>query len=921
MGGGRMQVIPYTSDLCWVLFVQKHIIHGFLPAASIAPKPAVPRTPPPRSPNPSPERPRSALAAVILATTLTGRTVAIPQPRQRSRSESDATSVEKDSFIEPYATTSELRHQPNWQSEMGRRPSLPSFEMLCYEEEENTDLNLSSSYKESGNVIARKEEGDLGDAVYAVPHRNQVPSSHEVDSEDEENISGQDGFPDSPLLPQRTQKKDVHFVISVSPERTHGEEGCGSGSEALHTLPLHSWVPGVARAVAQWSPWNELDEKPPLREKPPPSPDITGKTRQRWIEITKEKFEELREENLHLNSTNQTLTFELNLVKQAMKELQLKLKRTEKENRKLKEAEKASSEEDITGKTRQRWIEITKEKFEELREENLHLNSTNQTLTFELNLVKQAMKELQLKLKRTEKENRKLKEAEKASSEEVAAPELLCLRKQAQELVDENDGLKMTVHRLNVELSRYQTKFRPLSKEESINIEGLPSQGPVPPWLLDVKYLSPLLLAYEDRMKEKDELNATLQEEMRVFRMRVQEVVKENEDLHQQLIKSRTLTSEEWQVGLRFRHQLQAQAELVLEENRLLIEQLEIQQRKAKDTHQERLQEVSKLTKQLILLETKTQSQEKELTENKEQLESLRTKCQELKTQLDGKIAMKVHASIVNELKSQLQKEEEKENAEMEELMEKLAVLQVQKKGLLLEKNNLTTQNKALETELERAQKINRRSQRKIDVLKKQVEKAMVNEMSAHQYLANLVGLAENITQERDNLMYLAQCLESEKHGVLDKIVEGNIRLGRLEEKVKGYKKQSALKLGNISHRLAEQQEDFANKTAQYQQEMRHLHQMLQDKQDVLDEALQQKREVESELEVVWESTSKENQRIRELLQATLERKGMWDNTRTFKDPCLDGVSQGDVLDGCIFSYCDMKPPPATCQSLREPPG
>lgn len=48
----------------------------------------------------------------------------------------------------------------------------------------------------------------------------------------------------------------------------------------------------------------------------------------------------------------------------------------------------------------------------------------------------------------------------------VAAPELHYLRKQAQELVDENDGLKMTVHCLNVELSRYQTKFRHLSKEE-----------------------------------------------------------------------------------------------------------------------------------------------------------------------------------------------------------------------------------------------------------------------------------------------------------------------------------------------------------------------------------------------------------------------------------------------------------------------
>ncbi|VCX30599.1 unnamed protein product [Gulo gulo] len=519
-------------------------------------------------------------------------------------------------------------------------------------------------------------------------------------------------------------------------------------------------------------------------------------------------------------------------------------------------------------------MEITKEKFEELKEENVLLSGANQTLTLELNLIKQAMKELQLKLKRMEKENRKLKEAEKTSPQEVvAAPELLYLRKQAQELVDENDGLKMTVHRLNVELSRYQTKFRHLSKEETLNIDGLPSKGPAPPWLLDIKYLSPLLLAYEDRMKEKDELNATLQEEMRMFRVRVQEVVKENEELHRELTKSSPVTSEEWR-------QLQTQAELVLEENKLLIEQLEIQQRKVKDTHQERLQEVSKLTKQLMLLETKTQNQEKELTENKEELEILRTKCQDLKTQLDGKIAINVHASIVNELKSQLQKEEEKEGAEMEELMGKLALLQAQKQSLLLEKNSLAARNQALGDELDRAQKINRRSQKKIDVLKKQVEKAMENEMSAHQYLANLVGLAENVTQERDNLMYLAKCLQSEKHGVLNKIIEGNIRLGRLEERVKGYKKQAALKVDDISHRLTEQQEDFASRTAQYQQEMRHLHQMLRDKQDILDQALQQKREMEDELEVVWQSTSKENQRIRELLQAVLERPGGWDGTR-----------------------------------------
>ena len=34
---------------------------------------------------------------------------------------------------------------------------------------------------------------------------------------------------------------------------------------------------------------------------------------------------------------------------------------------------------------------------------------------------------------------------------------------------------------------------------------------------------------------------------------------------------------------------------------------------------------------------------------------------------------------------------------------------------------------------------------------------------------------------------------------------------------------------------------------------------------------------MEGKLEVVWESTSKENRRMRELLQATLERTGTWD--------------------------------------------
>ncbi|XP_037733609.1 centrosomal protein of 89 kDa isoform X5 [Chelonia mydas] len=659
----------------------KHIAHGLVPAATIAPKPAVPRTPPPRSPNPSPERPRSALAAAILVTTLTGRTIAIPQPRQRSLSESDTSCLEQECFIEPYATVTELKLGPNWKHDDSERSPVQSLEVSdnhC--EDEDMDTYLSETEKEPEHnyqSTAKRKESFSNDAIYAVPYKNQkgkLPVSPSVDVDENEISSHEATFP---------------ILVDQSNIQVEEDE------------------PPVLNVKEQ-----KLAVENPLSEKPPPSPDVSVRARQGRMDTPKEKFQELKQENWCLINANQTMALQLEELKQQIKELQLKLKTLEKENKKLRKGVESSHKE-----------------------------------------------------------------------EEVA--ELLSLRQQAQELVDENDGLKMTVHRLNVELSRYQTKFRPLSQDENIKIGGLPTKGPPPPWLLDMKYLSPLLLAYEDRMQEKEDLNLAHEEDMWKFRIQVEELVKENEQLHQQLNKNSSVTLKEWQ-------QLQTQAKLVLEENGVLMEQLEIQQAKAKESYNQHLQEVffpphevSKLTKQLMVLEAKKQSQEEEISENQKQLKSLCSTCEELKANLNGRVTAEEHVALVNALRSQLQQEQEKQSAELEDLMERLASLQAQKKSLLLEKNDLVADNKILEEELKMAQKTNRRSQKKIGLLKQQLEEAMEKEVVAHQYLANLISLAENISQERDHLIHLAKCLESEKHGVLNKIIEGNVRLGRLEEKVR----------------------------------------------------------------------------------------------------------------------------------------
>ncbi|NWH82720.1 CEP89 protein, partial [Piaya cayana] len=639
-----------------------HIAHGLVPAATIAPKPAVPRTPPPRSPNPSPERPRSALAAAILATTLTGRTVAIPQPQQRFLPESDSTDVEQECF-EPYATVTDLRMGPNWKLD-GSDRSVQSLELSGnYGEEEDVDTDLSDKGAESSCQSNEKRgEGSSTNAIYAVPCRNKK-------------VEFSDSFIPLPCFNRAMQ------ILNVSKARNHKQP----------------WV------KEEQSEEKSLAENL-IREKPPPSPDVSGRARQARENLTKEKFRELKQENWSLSKAYQAKVQQFEGIKQQMEEQQSKLKRLEQENRKLKEA------------------------------------------------------------------------AEKSCSDEVAA-ELRSLRQQAQELVDENDALKMTVHRLNVELSRYQTKFRPLSQEEHLKLTSLPMKGPPPPWLLDMKYLSPLLLAYEDRIREKEDLNLE-QEEMKNFKVRVEELVKENEDLHEQLNKNNFISHTEWQ-------QLQTQAKLVLEENGLLMEQLEIQQAKTKDSHRQHVQEASKLTKQIVILENKKQSQDKEIAEYQKQLEALRSTCEELKAKLDSRIAAEEHFTLVNDLKSHLQQEQEKQRCEVEELMGKVASLQAQNKKLLLEKNNFVADNKILETEMETTQKTNRRLKKKIGLLKQQLEEAVEKEVAAHHYLANLIGVVEKIAQERDHLIFFAKCLENENHGVLNKIVEGSLRLGRLEEKVK----------------------------------------------------------------------------------------------------------------------------------------
>uniref|UniRef100_A0A8K9WNB9 Centrosomal protein 89 n=1 Tax=Oncorhynchus mykiss TaxID=8022 RepID=A0A8K9WNB9_ONCMY len=755
----------------------RHIAHGLIPAATIAPRPAVPRTPPPRSPYPSPERPRSALAAAILSSSLTGRTIALPPARPRSFSESDCSRSETHTTFEPYASTALYTRDGEPESLAGR-PRLPSPGLSedHDDEEEEEDLERSVLSDEDGHVYQ------------SLDRRGRSPTRDRYD------IYARPVKQSDVLSECREETDDSAFDI-VSPLPPEEAE-----VQQIFPTPVQKATPSkLEQRPSSWS------------RRSMPSPDLT-----------EESFRASKKRS----STQKTKSSG---------------------SRRDGPSEASSAYREV--------LDMQKEMVRSLTEQNQALGADRRVL--EQRCTEQSL-QLQRSHQRVQSLERELSKAPVPTAGEQA--ELLSLRQQAQEVVDENDSLKMTVHRLNVELSRYQTRFRPLGKEESSRTHGLPLKGSAPPWLLDMKYLSPLLLSYEDRLTEKDALLQASEEELRRFRGRVEEVVQENQKLHQDLKQTGGVSHKEWR-------QLQEQARLVLQENQVLIEQLEVQHTKAKDSHGRHLTEVSKVCKQLMLLEAEKQRLEGELEVTRSELHTLQTEHLQARCSLENAVSWDEHHAITTKIKRQLEADSGRQQTELEELQQRVTSLQTEKNSLLLDKTNLTADIKSLEADLEVSRHANRKAQRRIGLLKQQVDDSVEKEMRAHHYLSSIVALAEKTTQERDQLVYMASSLEHDKQGVISKIVEDTVRLGKLQEKVKVYKKQAACSLGVLGQRLVEQEEDFAGRAASYQTEIQHLQRLLRNKQHDLDGVLQQKREVEGELEVVWEAATRENQRIRETLQ------------------------------------------------------
>ncbi|XP_052816881.1 centrosomal protein of 89 kDa-like isoform X2 [Mya arenaria] len=456
-------------------------------------------------------------------------------------------------------------------------------------------------------------------------------------------------------------------------------------------------------------------------------------------------------------------------------------------------------------------------------------------------------------------------------SGDSATAQSLLTKKQISDLKEENESLKNSIKRLNVELSAYQAKYRPVNGGKTGDVKGLPSDGPPPSWLQDphldhpiigefnIRYLNPLFLAYDDRIREREETIKQCQAELDLLRSRTETVVKENEKLHSRLENTALgpIDSTEWE-------QMKENARLVLEENQNLLEQISVKDEKTHDLHQAHLREVGKLSKQVVILKEEKGEVEKELESARTAQREIKQRHDALLSQSHGAIPHEQHIREIADMKKKLSDADEAHRQELEAVNGKLHASQAERKGLASQVIELTAENKRHSVEARLMHKSVRRAQQKMMFLQRAIEQSENKEMSVQDYMGSLIKVAEKSAFERDTYEKVAKEHELETKKAMKKLMQGNLTVGKMEEKLKLYKMKAAARIGTVAERLKEQEELFNSQKREYEREINHLRNLVREKEDMIQEGAVHKRDLEEQMEAVWQSANSENVRIRE---------------------------------------------------------
>ncbi|CAF0930328.1 unnamed protein product [Rotaria sp. Silwood1] len=443
------------------------------------------------------------------------------------------------------------------------------------------------------------------------------------------------------------------------------------------------------------------------------------------------------------------------------------------------------------------------------------------------------------------------------------------IQSNVQELKKENHFLKDYIHRLNAASSEYQTMHPPKTLKKEMNkdqrkMQGLPMKGPSPIWLLNQKFLAPLFVCYDEKLYENKEFIKKLQTQLNELHDQVKLITDENILLHERLARS-TISGKD-DTHLSDIEHIKRQAYLVLEENKILQEQLNLQTNRLTDVQKVQIQEVSNLTRRLLIAES-------EKTESDRILETIRIRNEDLKRKYDQlmmdsnhRIHIQEHVYEISEMKRLTDELSEKHAHEMQLLLRRVQDAESSKKISQLKLTENRSEIERLKGEIKAMKKTNKKYLLRVQTHEKKVELQQIKEQRITTMFEKINEELEQIKLERDTYLALAKKKEEEMNKTQVRLTQDADKLIQLEERLENYKTKNKERVNETQEQMKQQYDNLKLRCLEYEQRIQQLMTLLNEKQVLIDDLNAEKRNLEVDLETIWQATNADSMRLREQL-------------------------------------------------------
>ncbi|CAB4036612.1 Hypothetical predicted protein, partial [Paramuricea clavata] len=184
-----------------------------------------------------------------------------------------------------------------------------------------------------------------------------------------------------------------------------------------------------------------------------------------------------------------------------------------------------------------------------------------------------------------------------------------------------------------------------------------------PAWLVNKRYIAPLLLAYDDRIKEKQAMLQTYEEQLQTFKNSLHKIMEENVQLQEKLGNSEAIMhdEDEWR-------QLEKQAKLVLSENEVLMERQELQNKKLEEVTAFYKGEVSRLSQQYEKVKAEKGGHESKIEVLNTTINGYKQELETSSAQWKKHVSVEEHLDTVNECRRKLDELRKKTQEEIDSL-------------------------------------------------------------------------------------------------------------------------------------------------------------------------------------------------------------------------------------------------------------